>query len=87
MTPELTPPVRPIVSGKAVVKTGTLFKEKILDYASYMLKRPMDTLDVKENCVVDRESGEVLLSMEELATTRSTAWTAPYILRRKPPAL
>ena len=57
------------VSGKAVVKTGTLFKEKILDYASYMLKRPMDTLDVKENCVVDRESGEVLLSMEELATT------------------
>ncbi|WP_276852876.1 xanthine dehydrogenase subunit XdhA [Enterocloster lavalensis] len=57
------------VSGKAVVKTGTLFKEKILDYASYMLKCPMDTLDVKENCVVDRESGEVLLSMEELATT------------------
>ena len=57
------------VSGKAVVKTGTLFKEKILDYASYMLKRPMDTLDVKENRVVDRESGELLLSMEELATT------------------
>ena len=57
------------VSGKAVVKTGTLFKEKILDYASYMLKRPMDTLDVKENSVVDRESGELLLSMEELATT------------------
>ena len=57
------------VSGKAVVKTGTLFKEKILDYASYMLKRSMDTLDVKENCVVERESGEVLLSMEELATT------------------
>ena len=57
------------VSGKAVVKTGTLFKEKILDYASYMLKRPMDTLNVKENSVVDRESGELLLSMEELATT------------------
>ena len=57
------------VSGKAVVKTGTLFKEKILDYASYMLKRPMDTLDVKVNSVVDRESGEILLSMEELATT------------------
>ncbi len=57
------------VSGKAVVKTGTLFKEKILDYASYMLKCPMDTLDVKENSVVDRESGELLLSMEELATT------------------
>lgn len=34
-----------------------------------MLKRPMDTLDVKENSVVDRESGELLLSMEELATT------------------
>ena len=57
------------VSGKAVVKTGTLFKEKILDYASYMLKRPMDTLDVKGNSVVDWESGELLLSMEELATT------------------
>ncbi|MBS6952726.1 MAG: xanthine dehydrogenase molybdenum-binding subunit XdhA [Enterocloster asparagiformis] len=57
------------VSGKAVVKTGKQFKEKILDYASYMLKRPMDALDVKENCVVDRETGEQLLSMEELATT------------------
>ncbi len=57
------------VSGKAVVKTGKQFKEKILDYASYMLKRPMEALDVKENCVVDRETGEQLLSMEELATT------------------
>ena len=57
------------VSGKAVVKTGKLFKEKILDYGAYMLKKPMETLDVKDNCVVDRETGEALLSMEELATT------------------
>lgn len=57
------------VSGKAVVKTGKLFKEKILDYGAYMLKKPLETLDVKDNCVVDRETGEALLSMEELATT------------------
>lgn len=57
------------VSGMAVKKTGELLKEKILEYASYMLKRPGSGMDVTDNCVVDSDSREVLLSMEELATT------------------
>lgn len=57
------------VSGMAIRKTGRQFKEKLMDYASYMLKRPSEELDVKENCVVDKENGDVLLSLQELATT------------------
>lgn len=57
------------VSGKAVKKTGLSFKAKILEYAEYMLKRKADTLDIKDNCICDKESGDILLSMSELATT------------------
>jgi len=57
------------VSGKAVKMTGEILKEKILDYASYMLDRAADTMDIENNQVVDKEGREVLLSMEELATT------------------
>ncbi|MFR5601697.1 MAG: xanthine dehydrogenase subunit XdhA [Lachnospiraceae bacterium] len=57
------------VSGKALKKTGLILKEKILDYASYMLEREADSMDIYENQVVDAKSREALLSMEELATT------------------
>lgn len=57
------------VSGKAVKMTGEILKEKILDYASYMLKRPAEEMDVRDNAIVERETGIFLLSMEELATT------------------
>lgn len=57
------------VSGMAVKKTGATFKEKILDYAAYMLEKPQDTLDVRDNHIVDKETGTQLLPMEELATT------------------
>ena len=57
------------VSGMAVKKTGAIFKEKILDYAAYMLEKPKDTLDVRDNHIVDKETGTQLLPMEELATT------------------
>lgn len=57
------------VSGKAVKMTGEILKEKILDYASYMLKRPAEEMDVRDNAIVERETGTFLLSMEELATT------------------
>ena len=49
--------------------TGEILKEKILDYASYMLDRAADTMDIENNQVVDKTGREVLLSMEELATT------------------
>ena len=57
------------VSGMAVKKTGAIFKEKILDYAAYMLEKPQDPLDVRDNPIVDKETGTQLLPMEELATT------------------
>ena len=57
------------VSGMAVKKTGAIFKEKILDYAAYMLEKPQDILDVRDNHIVDKETGKQLLPMEELATT------------------
>lgn len=57
------------VSGMAVKKTGAILKEKILDYGAYMLERSQDTLDVEDNFVVDKETREQLLPMEELATT------------------
>lgn len=57
------------VSGMAVKKTGAIFKEKILDYGAYMLEKPQETLDVVNNFVVDKETGERLLSMADLAET------------------
>jgi len=57
------------VSGKAVKKTGELLKEKILEYASYMLKQEAETMDIADNMIVSRENGDALLSMEELATS------------------
>ena len=57
------------VSGMAVKKTGAIFKEKILDYAAYMLEKPQDTLDVRDNHIVDKETGKQLIPMEDLATT------------------
>lgn len=57
------------VSGMAVKKTGAIFKEKILDYAAYMLEKTQDTLDVRDNHIVDKETGKQLLPMEDLATT------------------
>lgn len=57
------------VSGMAVKKTGAIFKEKILDYAAYMLEKPQDTLDVRDNHIVDKETVKQLLPMEDLATT------------------
>lgn len=57
------------VSGKAVKQTGEILKAKILEYASYMLGLPAESMDVQENNVVNQESGDCLLSMCELATT------------------
>ena len=57
------------VSGMAVKKAGLIFKDRILDYAAYMLDKEKDTMDIQDNVVVDKESREKLLDMAELATT------------------
>ena len=56
------------VSGKALKKTGLLLKERILDYAAEITKIPADKLDIREDQVVEKKTGEVLVSMEALAT-------------------
>lgn len=57
------------VSGKAIRQTGEILKERILDYACYMLEMPAEKLDIRDNIVVDKESGENLLDLQELAAT------------------
>lgn len=55
------------VSGKAVKKTGELFRSRILEYASFKLKKEADTMDIRENQIVEKASGEVLVSLSALA--------------------
>lgn len=57
------------VSGKALKQTGILFKQKIIDYAASMLKLPAEGLDIRENAVIDKNGGETLLLLSELALT------------------
>lgn len=56
------------VSGMALKQTAQMLKERILEYASEMLNLAADTLDIRNNEVVDKKSGDSLLSMKELAT-------------------
>jgi xanthine dehydrogenase molybdenum-binding subunit len=57
------------VSGRAVCKTGAIFKQKILDYASYMLHRPAGELALRQDTVTDAATGTPLLALAELAQT------------------
>lgn len=62
------------VSGMAIKKTGTVFKNRILAYAVEMLEERENTytveeLDLRDNLIVDRNTGESLLTMQELAVT------------------
>lgn len=55
------------VSGMALKKTGLLLKEKILDYAAWMLGCSVESIDILENQIIDRGSGKILMPMETLA--------------------
>ncbi|HIS63114.1 MAG TPA: xanthine dehydrogenase molybdenum-binding subunit XdhA [Candidatus Scybalomonas excrementigallinarum] len=55
------------VSGMAVKKTGELLKDKILSYAEWKTKYPKDAMDICENQIVKKETGETLLSVADLA--------------------
>lgn len=57
------------VTGKAILKTAGLLKEKILDYGQWLLKVPKEALEIAEDCLINKEEGTVLLTLEELATT------------------
>lgn len=56
------------VSGKACKQTGELLKQKILEYGAYKFKCSEAALDVRENSLVEKESGRELVSMCDLAT-------------------
>ena len=55
------------VSGKAVKQTAEMLKDKILEYAAWMLKLDQKNLNIRDNMIIDSE-GEELLTMEALAT-------------------
>ncbi len=57
------------VSGMAVREAGEQLKLKILAYASYLLKRPAEELDIADDTVIDCETRAPLLPMAELAVT------------------
>ncbi|MEA5065531.1 MAG: molybdopterin cofactor-binding domain-containing protein, partial [Eubacteriales bacterium] len=52
----------------AVKKTAELFKQRLLEYASFMLNVPADTLDVCEDRIERIADGEPVLTLEALAT-------------------
>ena len=55
------------VSGMAVKKTGALFKQKILAYAGYALRLPVENLDLREGWIVNVLTGERLRSVADVA--------------------
>ena len=55
------------VSGSAIKQTAAMLKVKILDYASEMLGRKADELDIIDSVIVEKTSGNALLKMSELA--------------------
>ncbi|MFV0362894.1 MAG: xanthine dehydrogenase subunit XdhA [Suipraeoptans sp.] len=57
------------VGGKAIKKTGALLKSRILEYASYMTTIDAANLDLINNEIVDKSSGDLVLAMDVLATT------------------
>lgn len=57
------------VAGKAIWKVGRMLRDKILDYGSFMLKKPVKELDICDGKIVDAADGKELLTMEKLAVT------------------
>ena len=55
------------VGGQAVKRAGELLKEKVLDYASFKLKKPAAELDIAQDWVVRKAGGDRLVSLAELA--------------------
>lgn len=55
------------VSGKAIKKTGELFRKKVLDYASILLSLPAGELDIRNDFIIRIHTGELLLGIKALA--------------------
>ena len=57
------------VSGGAVKETGLALREKILDYAAFMLSRPIEELDLSQGAILEKSTGATLLPLADLAMT------------------
>ncbi len=55
------------VSGMAAKKAALKLKEEIIAHANFMLKLPLGNIDLERNCIVNKKTGEVLCSLEEVA--------------------
>lgn len=53
----------------SIAQTGTLLKEKILDYAQELTRFPKYNLDVKDGKIISKVNGEVFMTVAELAET------------------
>jgi xanthine dehydrogenase molybdenum-binding subunit len=56
------------VSGMAAKKAALELKEKIISHANYMLKLPIGNIDLQDGSIINKQSKEILASLEEVAT-------------------
>jgi xanthine dehydrogenase molybdenum-binding subunit len=56
------------VSGMAAKKAALEIKEKIIEHANFMLKLPIGNIDIKDNNIINKETGEIIASLKEVAT-------------------
>ncbi len=55
------------VSGMAAKRAALELKEKIIEHANFMLKLPIANLDLKDNNIISKETGEALVSLKEVS--------------------
>ena len=55
------------VAGPAIAQTGKILKEKILKHAEEMTRVPASRLDLRDGMIIDRENGQALMSLGDLA--------------------
>ena len=55
------------VGGKAILKTGALFKDKILTYGADLLHLSKENLDLKESRIIHRRTGNTISELAPLA--------------------
>jgi xanthine dehydrogenase molybdenum-binding subunit len=52
----------------AAKKAALLLKEKIIEHANFMLKLPVGNIDLKDSMIINKSTGDILSSLEEVAT-------------------
>ena len=57
------------IGGFSITQTGTLLKQRILEYAHELTRMPVSNLDLADGKIVRTSDGTVLMGLDELATT------------------